>query len=55
MSEYRNLIALLFEDNGKKMAAVVIDQHRTRLVMRGEGLDAYPVAINETLLWPEGR
>lgn len=52
MSEYRNLIVLLFEDNGKKMATVVIDQHRTRLVMRGEGLDAYPVAINETLLWP---
>ncbi|TLX16667.1 hypothetical protein [Rhizobium sp. MHM7A] len=52
MSEYRNLIVLLFEDNGRKMAAVVVDQHRTRLVMRGEGLEANPVDISETLLWP---
>jgi hypothetical protein len=52
MSEYRNLIALLFEDNGKKMAVVVIDQHRTRLVMRGEGLASYPTTVAEILLWP---
>jgi hypothetical protein len=52
MSEYRNLIVLLFEDNGRKMAAVVVDQHRTRLVMRGEGLEARPIDISETLLWP---
>lgn len=52
MSEYRNLIALLHEDNGAKMAVVVIDQHRTRLVMRGDGPEAYPASITEILLWP---
>ena len=52
MSEYRNLIALLYEDNGVQMAVVVIDQHRTRLVMRGEGLEAHPTSITEILLWP---
>lgn len=52
MRDYRYLNVLMFKDDGRDMAVLVMDQNRTRLVISDEPDGVYPSKVTDSLLWP---
>lgn len=52
MEDSREVNVLLFKDNGRDMAVVLIEQYQTRLLIDGDAPKARAVEVAEYVLWP---